>query len=85
MHEFEETEEIRQWLIDAVGEDLRACGIAEEVAGLEVEALANGVSLFLAQMKRSQREWPVEQARYLQRLNMFQLLSEINHSPEHGA
>jgi hypothetical protein len=84
MNEFEKAEEIRQWLVDTVGEDLRASGIAEETADLELQALACGVSFYLIQMKREQQELPDEQMQCIRRLDLFQLLSEINLSPEYA-
>lgn len=82
MHAFEKVEEIRQWLVDTVTADLHACGIAEEMADLELHTLANGVAFYLAQL--TQAQWPAGQGRLIRRLDLFQLLADINLSPEYG-
>lgn len=82
MNVFEKVEGIQQWLVDTVAEDLLACGIAEETADLELQTLANGVAFYLAQL--TQAQWPAGQVPLIQRLDLFQLLADINLSPEYG-
>lgn len=83
MNVFEKVEGIRQWLVDTVAEDLRACGIAEEMADLELQTLANGVAFYLVQL--TQPQWPAGQVPLIRRLDLFQLLADINLSPEYPA